>query len=69
MRVGLFGLVFVVFLTLKLSGVVAWSWWLVTAPLWGPLAAFLAFAAVVCLITLTIVGVAWLVNRLSAPPS
>lgn len=26
--------VFIVFLTLKLVGVIAWSWWWVTAPLW-----------------------------------
>ena len=26
--------VFIVFLTLKLSNVVDWSWWLVTLPLW-----------------------------------
>ena len=25
---------FVVFLVLKLCGVIAWSWWLVTMPLW-----------------------------------
>jgi hypothetical protein len=36
--VGLLGLVFVVFLTLKLTGHIDWSWWWVTAPLWGPLA-------------------------------
>lgn len=29
------GLVFIVFLTLKLCGVIDWSWWWVTAPLWG----------------------------------
>ena len=35
MRVGLPGLLFVVFLVLKLCGVIAWSWWWVTCPLWG----------------------------------
>ena len=35
--VGFFGLLFIVFLTLKLTNVIAWSWWWVTAPLWGPL--------------------------------
>lgn len=35
---GLGGVLFVVFLVLKLTGVIAWSWWWVTAPLWGPLA-------------------------------
>lgn len=32
------GVLFVVFLVLKLIGVIAWSWWWVTAPLWIPLA-------------------------------
>lgn len=31
-------LLFIVFLVLKLTGVIDWSWWWVTAPLWGPLA-------------------------------
>ena len=28
--------VFLIFLTLKLCGVIDWSWWWVTAPLWIP---------------------------------
>jgi hypothetical protein len=28
------GLIFLVFLVLKLTGVVDWSWWWVTSPLW-----------------------------------
>lgn len=32
--VGLPTLLFLVFLVLKLTHVVAWSWWWVTAPLW-----------------------------------
>ena len=38
--IGIFGLTFIVFLTLKLAqiGIVAkWSWWWVTAPLWMPM--------------------------------
>lgn len=35
MQTGLPGLVFVVFLVLKLVGVIAWSWWWVTCPLWA----------------------------------
>lgn len=37
---GYLGLVFLIFLTLKLAGIGAvatWSWWWVTAPLWIPL--------------------------------
>lgn len=36
--VGFFGLLAIVFITLKLLNVITWSWWLVTAPLWGPFA-------------------------------
>lgn len=36
--VGFFGLLAVLFIGLKLTGYVAWSWWWVLAPLWGPLA-------------------------------
>lgn len=32
--IGLAGLLFVVFLVLKLTHVIDWSWWWVTAPLW-----------------------------------
>lgn len=31
-------ILFVVFLTLKLTGNIDWSWWWVTSPLWIPLA-------------------------------
>lgn len=33
--IGFGGILFVVFLGLKLTGVIAWSWWWITAPLWG----------------------------------
>ena len=33
--IGVFGLLGVVFVTLKLCGVIDWSWWWVTAPFWG----------------------------------
>lgn len=31
-------LVTIVFMVLKLTGVVSWSWWAATAPIWAPLA-------------------------------
>ena len=34
--VGIGFILFVVFLVLKLTKVVTWSWWIVTAPLWIP---------------------------------
>lgn len=40
---------FVVFLVLKLCGVIAWSWWWVSAPLWLPLLVVLGLTALVAL--------------------
>ena len=34
--VGIGFILFIVFLVLKLTKVISWSWWLVTAPLWIP---------------------------------
>ena len=48
--IGFSGILFVVFLILKLTGCIDWSWWWVTAPLWIPfaiVAIFLVFTAVV----------------------
>ena len=36
--IGVFGLLGVAFVVLKLTGYINWSWWLVTLPLWGGLA-------------------------------
>jgi|694.fasta_scaffold106969_1 hypothetical protein len=41
---------FVIFLTLKLTGVIDWSWWWITSPLWIPV-----------LFMLTVLGIGWLV--------
>lgn len=40
----------VLFVALKLTGVIAWSWWLVTAPFWGGLALAAAFFAVMAVV-------------------
>lgn len=36
--IGLGTVLFIVFLVLKLTGTINWSWWWVTSPLWIPLA-------------------------------
>lgn len=38
--IGFFGLLAILFIALKLTGMISWSWWLVTAPLWGPFILF-----------------------------
>ena len=33
--IGIFGLLGIVFVVLKLTGHINWSWWFVTLPFWG----------------------------------
>ena len=47
----LFTLLTVLFIGLKLTGYIDWSWWWVLAPAWGPL-----------VLALTIIGIALLLN-------
>lgn len=46
MQIEFSGLLFLVFLVLKLTHVIAWSWLWVTAPLWAGLAIFAVIALV-----------------------
>ena len=48
------GLLGVLFVGLKLTGFISWSWWYVTMPFWGGL----AILAVVCIVILIIWGIA-----------
>lgn len=54
--IGFFGLLTIVFITLKLTGFIAWSWWWVFSPLF---VAALLFFFVVFLVILA----AWLNNE------
>ena len=46
--VGFFGLLTVLFVGLKLTNVITWSWWLVMLPLYGP--ALLALALFIAML-------------------
>ena len=48
--IGFFGLLAIVFITLKLTGYITWSWWWVLAPLWGPLAVVLVIFLLIVII-------------------
>jgi len=52
--IGVLGLLGVVFVTLKLTGVIDWSWWWVTAPFWGGF----ALVAVIAIIAIAIAAIA-----------
>jgi hypothetical protein len=51
---GISGLLFVAFVVLKLTHVIDWSWWWVTAPLWIPVLIVLGICAIVLLIALAV---------------
>ena len=44
--IGFFGLLTVLFIGLKLTHYISWSWWLVLAPLWIPVALVLGVVAI-----------------------
>ena len=52
---GFLGLLTIVFITLKLTGYIAWSWWWVLSPIWG------GFAFAMVLLTFIFL-VAWMFN-------
>lgn len=50
--IGVLGMLGILFVGLKLGGVLDWSWWWVTAPFWGGFAVLAAFLAVCGLVLL-----------------
>ena len=48
------GLLTVLFIGLKLTGYITWSWWLVTLPLWGGLALVGGLALIAFFVALTV---------------
>lgn len=52
--IGLCGALFITFLVLKLCKVITWSWWWVTAPLWGPTALVLGIVIVFLVVALIV---------------
>lgn len=45
-----FGLLTIMFITLKLTGYINWSWWWVLAPLWGSVALALVIMVIVLVV-------------------
>lgn len=57
--ISFFGVMFLIFMTLKLLGIITWSWWWVTAPLWGGL----ALAVLILVVVFSVLGIIrWLAN-------
>ena len=49
MKIGIFGALGILFVALKLTGVIAWDWIWVTAPFWGGMAIFITFSLIAIL--------------------
>ena len=47
---GFFGLLTIVFITLKLTGYITWSWWWVLAPMWMPIAILVPILVIIILL-------------------
>lgn len=50
MKLSFFTVLFLVFLVLKLTHTIDWSWWWITAPLWMGFAAGFMFFGVIALL-------------------
>ena len=44
--IGFLGMLAILFIGLKLAGIITWPWWVVLLPLWGPFAAVAIFLLV-----------------------
>lgn len=60
--IGFLGMLAILFIALKLTGFIGWSWWWVTAPLWG-IPAFLLAPFVVGFTLLALIWL-WEASRL-----
>jgi hypothetical protein len=47
---GLGVILFLIFMVLKLTGYITWSWWYVTLPLYGPILLVLVIMGIVALV-------------------
>lgn len=45
--IGFFSLLGILFIALKLTNVINWPWWVVLAPIWGPIALVVVIALII----------------------
>jgi hypothetical protein len=58
--IGFCGCLAILFIALKLCDKIDWSWWWVTAPIWGPVALVLAVCVAICLFGLVAAFIEWI---------
>lgn len=55
--IGFLGALTILFIALKLTHIIDWSWWWVLAPLWIPVAVVLGVIAIVAIVVLIMKGI------------
>ncbi len=60
--IGVFGLLGVAFVVLKLCNVITWSWWFVTLPFWGFFGLFISIAIATFLFYLSGMFLLWVMD-------
>jgi hypothetical protein len=60
--IGLPGVLFVIFLVLKLTGNINWSWWWVTSPIWIPLIAAVGVLLILLLTFIVMLSIGYTVE-------
>ena len=60
---GFFSLLSLLFIGLKLGGVISWSWWYVTLPLWGPFVTVMAGSTVLLVLYLFSITIKSMLDR------
>lgn len=63
--IGFCGLLTILFIGLKLTGYIAWSWWLVLLPMYLGLALILGIAGVIGLVATLVGTLAWFWKKLT----
>lgn len=57
--IGLPGVLFVVFLVLKITGNIDWSWWWVTSPIWIPLTIVIGMLVILLLVYIAMLSIGY----------
>lgn len=61
--IGFVGLLTILFIGLKLTNYINWSWWWVLSPLWAPIALIAGLLAILGIVFITVIIVEAIIKR------
>jgi hypothetical protein len=61
--IGIPGVLFLVFLVLKLTGNIDWSWWWVTAPIWIPIIVAIAILLILVIVFIGLLSLGYTIEE------